>query len=447
MSDTASVSLRILSLEDSDTDEELILRELKRGEIDFVSRRVETREDFLRETEEFKPELILADYKLPLFNGAEALALARERCPDVPVIMISGAVGEDTAVELLKNGATDFVLKDRLTRLVPAVRRALREVAERLALRIAEEKLRALNEALEQRVTDRTRELRQKNLRMEEDLSMAKELQLALLPHRFPTLPRGVQQAASAVKFSSIFHPASSVSGDFFNVVRVSETAVGVFICDVMGHGVRAALVTAMMRALEEQLGELASDPGALLTAINHSLCGILRQSGITLFTTACYIVADIGKSRISVANAAHPSPLLMRHHPREIVQLTPESTAGSALGLFEDEVFRTYSFPVAAADLVLLFTDGLFEVENALSECFGEYRLRNAFEQRAGLPPAQLVHEVLAEIEQFAAGHVFLDDVCLVSMEIARLQTPVALPAEGAGVAAPAGCLGLAAG
>ena len=417
------VGLRILSLEDSDTDEELVLRELKRGGIDFAVRRVQNREDFLREIRAFRPDLILADYKLPTFDGGEALALAKDCSPEVPVIMISGAVGEETAVELLKNGATDFVLKDRLTRLVPAVRRALREVAEHQALRQAEADLRALNEALEQRVADRTRELREKNLRMEEDLTMAKELQLALLPHRFPTLPYGALQGTSAVKFSSIFHPASSVSGDFFNVVRVSESAVGVFICDVMGHGVRAALVTAMMRALEEQLGDLAADPGALLTAINQSLCGILRQSGITLFTTACYIVADIGKSRITVANAAHPSPLLVRNEPREVVQLTPEHTAGPALGLFEEEVYRTYTFPVAADDLILLFTDGLFEVENTLNESYGEGRLRDAFEHRAGQPPAQLVDSVIAEIELFAAGHVFPDDVCLVSMEIAHLQ------------------------
>jgi sigma-B regulation protein RsbU (phosphoserine phosphatase) len=416
------IELRLLWLEDSDADVELIQRELKRGGISLIARRVQTREDFLREVIDFRPDLILADYKLPTFDGAEALALAKERIPEVPVIMISGAVGDEIAVELLKNGATDFVLKDRLTRLVPAVRRALREVAEHQALRQAEADLRSLNEALEQRVADRTRELREKNLLMEEDLTMAKELQLALLPNRFPTLPRGALQAASAVKFSSIFYPASSVSGDFFNVVRVSENAVGVFICDVMGHGVRAALVTAMMRALEEQLGEMEADPGALLTAINHSLCGILRQSGITLFTTACYIVADIGKSTITVANAAHPSPLLVRNRPREVLLLTPEHTAGPALGLFEEEVYSTYSFPLAADDLVVLFTDGLFEVENSLNETYGEIRLRDAFAQRAGQPPAQLVSSVIEEIELFAAGHVFIDDVCLVSMEIAHL-------------------------
>ena len=420
---SAVEKLRILSLEDSELDAELILRELRLGGIEFVSRRVQTRDDFEREIVTFQPDLILSDYKLPGFDGAQALAIAMERCPNVPCIIISGAVGEETAVELLKNGATDFVLKDRLTRLVPAVHRALREVAERTARQQAEADLRALNDELEQRVAERTRELCEKNAVMEEDLQMARELQMALLPNGYPTLPRGATQAASAVKFFTIYQPTSSVSGDFFNFVRVSDTAVGVLICDVMGHGVRAALVTAMMRALEEQLGETSGDPGALLTEINRALRGILRQSGTTLFTTACYLVADVATSRISFANAGHPSPLLVRGTPREVVPIaTPQST-GPALGLFEDMQYQTHECTVAADDLILLFTDGLFEVENASDEAFSERRLRESVRQRAGMPPAQLVNDVFTEIERFAKGREFTDDVCLVGMEIAHLD------------------------
>ena len=423
MSASEKASLRILSLEDSELDAELILCELKLGGIEFVARRVQTRGDFEREIAGFPPDLILSDYKLPAFDGGQALAIARERCPNVPVIIVSGAVGEETAVELLRDGATDFVLKDRLARLVPAVRRALREVAERNARAQAETDLRALNEKLEERVAERTRELCEKNSVMEEDLQMARELQMALLPSGFPTLPRGATQAASAVKFFTIYRPTSSVSGDFFNFVRVSDTAVGVLICDVMGHGVRAALVTAMMRALEEQLGETAGDPGALLTEINRALRGILRQSGATLFTTACYLVADVATSRIAFANAGHPSPLLVRGTPREVHPITTRETAGPALGLFEDMQYRTHECPMAADDLILLFTDGLFEVENVSDEAFSERRLRESVRQRAGMPPAQLVNDVFTEIERFAKGRDFTDDVCLIGMEIAHLN------------------------
>ncbi|MFN0127438.1 MAG: PP2C family protein-serine/threonine phosphatase [Verrucomicrobiales bacterium] len=416
-------ALRILSLEGSDIDEELIRRELTKGRVACVWKRVETAVDFEQALAEFQPGIILSDYRLPSFDGGQALTIARARSPDVPLIVISGAVGEETAVDLLKNGATDFVLKDRLTRLVPAVHRALREVEERRARQQAEADLRALNEQLEARVTERTRELSKKNDAMEEDLRMARELQLALLPQRFPTLPRGAAQAVSAVKFCSIFHPASSVSGDFFNVVRVSETAVGVFICDVMGHGVRAALVTAMMRALEEQLGDAADNPGALLTEINRGLSSILRQSEVTLFATACYLIADIATSRISYANAGHPSPVLVRRASDGVVPLSPPHTGGPALGIFPDAQYQTQQHPVAADDLILLFTDGLFEVENASAEAYGEGRLHESIRRRAGQPPAQLVQSLFTEVESFAEGRVFADDVCLVGMEIVRLD------------------------
>ncbi|MGL4400316.1 MAG: SpoIIE family protein phosphatase [Luteolibacter sp.] len=420
----AETDLRVLLIEDSDIDAELMGHELEKQGIFSHLCRVQTLPEVIRAIQEFHPELILSDYKLPGFDGGQVLTLAEEHCPDVPVIIVSGAVGEETAVELLKKGATDFVLKDRLAgRLVPAVRRALREVTERQARRQAEADLHALNEKLEQRVAERTRELWAKNAIMEEDLGMARELQMAFLPHHFPTLPRGADPADSAVKFCSIFHPSSSVSGDLFNVVRVSDTAVGIFICDVMGHGVRAALVTAMMRALEEQLDELAADPGKLLTEMNRALRGVLRQLGTTLFTTACYLIVDVAHGRITFANAGHPSPLLVRGVHCEVEPITARRTGGPALGLFEDVRYATHELPVAAGDLILAFTDGLFEAENADSEAFSIARLRDSIRSRKGLPLDQLMQEVFSEIKSFAEGQLFSDDVCFVGVEITRIE------------------------
>ena len=182
-----------------------------------------------------------------------------------------------------------------------------------------------------------------------------------------------------------------------------------------------------MMRALEEQLGETTADPGALLTEINRSLCGILRQSGTTLFATACYLIADVATSRITLANAGHPSPLLVRHRPASVVPLTAPHTAGPALGLFETAQFQTHASPVAAADVILLFTDGLFEAENAHSEAFGETRLRATIAHQAGLQPTQLVQGIFSEVERFTGGQPFADDVCLVGMEVAHLAATAA--------------------
>lgn len=123
--------LKVLILEDVATDAELMERELKRSQIWFTSRRVEGREEFERAIDEFAPDVILSDYSLPLFDGVTALRIARQRVPDVPFIFVSGSIGEERAVEALRYGASDYIIKDRLQRLGPAVLRAMEEVTAR----------------------------------------------------------------------------------------------------------------------------------------------------------------------------------------------------------------------------------------------------------------------------------------------------------------------------
>lgn len=132
---------RILMLEDVQTDVELTERELRKAGLAFTSTRVDTKEAFVRALGDFHPTLILADYKLPTFDGLSALLIAREQCPDVPFLFVTGTLGEETAIEMLKQGATDYILKDRLFRLGPAVLRAINEAAERQKRKRADEAL------------------------------------------------------------------------------------------------------------------------------------------------------------------------------------------------------------------------------------------------------------------------------------------------------------------
>ena len=143
--------LRILILEDMASDAELMIYELRQAGMSFSHRRVTDREHFLLALQEDEPDLILSDFHLPGFDGLEALALAQATRPEVPFIFVSGAMGEEVAIDSLKRGATDYVLKDRLARLAPAVRRALREAEEHqerlqaeIALRDSEQRYRIL---------------------------------------------------------------------------------------------------------------------------------------------------------------------------------------------------------------------------------------------------------------------------------------------------------------
>ncbi len=140
--------LKILILEDVPFDAELINRELQRSGMKFTSIRVEEEEEYLRELESFKPDLILADHSLPHFDGTSALKIAKIKAPDVPFIFVSGKMGEDFAIEALKCGATDYVLKGSLSKIVHAVNRALEEVKEHSKRKSAEEALRSSHRQL-----------------------------------------------------------------------------------------------------------------------------------------------------------------------------------------------------------------------------------------------------------------------------------------------------------
>jgi PAS domain S-box-containing protein len=135
--------LRILILEDRPADAELVMRELRQAGIQFVAECVATEAAFLASLRDNPPDLILTDYSLPTYDGLSALASAQKECPETPFIFVSGTLGEETAIEALHRGATDYVLKQRLSRLGPAVQRALREIKERTRRRRAEESLRA----------------------------------------------------------------------------------------------------------------------------------------------------------------------------------------------------------------------------------------------------------------------------------------------------------------
>ncbi len=131
-------TLRVLIIEDALADAELVLRELKRAGFELGSRRVQNEQDLRRALAEFRPHIILSDFSMPGFDGLNALDIAREILPDVPFVFVSGTIGEDRAVEAMRRGATDYVLKDRMNRLVPVIRRALKEADERAARRRAE---------------------------------------------------------------------------------------------------------------------------------------------------------------------------------------------------------------------------------------------------------------------------------------------------------------------
>jgi len=262
-------------------------------------------------------------------------------------------------------------------------------------------------------------ELRVKNQLMEGNLQMAREIQLAMLPQQYPVFPGDAPPEQSAFHFVHRYQAAELVSGDFFSVSALSDSEAAVLICDVTGHGTRAALVTAMIRALSEELKPLAREPGEFLRKLNSDLYSILKSTGSPMLTTAFYLVADWRTGKLRFANAGHPKPLLVHRSTGRIDLLAHGSGRGEpALGLFDKPSYQTSEIDIVPGDFVMLFTDGVYEVQGMNEEMYSQERLLLDVQNLLQKPAAQMFDELLEAIRAFSVDHEFDDDVCLVGME-----------------------------
>ena len=267
-------------------------------------------------------------------------------------------------------------------------------------------------------LVEKEREIQAKNEQTQMDLRMAMELQQALMSVTYQLFPAKATVETAQLRFSHVYLPASLIGGDFFFIARVSDSCAGIFICDVMGHGVRSALITSMLRALIEGLGSEAADPGQLMTRLNSELTSILKQTGTVLFVTAVYCTLDSETGQLRFARAGHPHPLLIRSENKQIELLSGQSDKGGpALGLLPGAHYNTSATSLSPGDRILLFTDGLIEAEDGDARQFGMEGLTNSL--RGNLERGDsLLASIERDVRSFAGTDDFKDDVCLVMVQ-----------------------------
>ena len=401
-------TIKVLLIEDNPMDVRLIgmmLRDSAPGV--FQVEQVERLESGLGQLNNGRFDLVLVDLSLPDSHGLETFSRVQAQAANVPIIVLSGLADETVAVNAVHEGAQDYLVKGQVSG--PLLVRAMRYAIER--------------KRTSEQLARYAEELREKNVQMEADFNMAREIQQMFLPQRYPTFPRAADAASSALKFYHRYLPAAAVGGDFFNVFPITNTICGIFICDVMGHGMRAALVTAILRGLVEELIAVAMDGGKFLGEINRSLHAILRRTTEPLLATAFYGIADVTDGTLQWACAGHPSPLRLRRTQGVVEPLKLyDPRHGPALGLFEQAQYPICQCPLEVNDVLLLFTDGLFEINGETQEEFGQDRLLAAVQKRIDLPPEKLFDQLLGEVREYA-GDEFADDVCLVAAEVTRLE------------------------
>lgn len=257
-------------------------------------------------------------------------------------------------------------------------------------------------------------QLEVKNEAYEEEVSLAREIQQALTERAFPEVFSARQQ----IHFSSRYIPISGLAGDFYELVQIDEERVGFLICDVMGHGVRSALIVAMLRGLLEKQRSQAADPGGFLKGLNDGLAAILERAGTTMFATAFYGFIDLSSNTLSYACAGHPGPII--YGVDGVQQLATErSQKGPGLGLIHGADYQVTTLSLATIKRVILFTDGVIEAENQQGEPFFQSRLMEIIGKNSDQTLDGLLDGILKSVLRYSESLHFDDDVCLLGLDI----------------------------
>lgn len=273
---------------------------------------------------------------------------------------------------------------------------------------------------------------------IQRDLQIAREFQEALMPRDYPQVPANPAPGSLRLGFHHFYRPALSVGGDFFDIVKLGNHRAGVFVADVMGHGARSALVTAILRALWQDLVRQADDPGRFLTLINEHFSAVLARTNEFIFASAFYLVLDTRRAQAAFASAGHPPPLMASRATRRVEPLLRAGDNKPALGLADNTRYTSFTRPVAADDVFLLYTDGLIEAPNASAGEFGRERLCETIRRHLALPLNELSGTIVRAVNDFTGPVPLPDDICLVAVE--TVAEPAAQPAPTATAMAVSG-------
>ena len=259
-------------------------------------------------------------------------------------------------------------------------------------------------------------ELQSRYTAVDEELKLARQIQQALLPRSLGGLT--LEAYSRKVTFGCRYTPASEMAGDFYEVLPISEHAFGFLVCDVMGHGVRAALVVSMLRGLMEKEREVAIDPESYLYGINEGLVAILQRAGVTFFATAIYCVVNLKEGTLSYSCAGHPSPIVVRSGVAS--QFGEDGNSKNpALGLIPGSTFSAKSVSLNNMDRLFIFTDGLHEVEDTAGRQLGIKQVEYMLTENKESALEETLDHVLDKARAYSENGEFSDDVCLLAMDV----------------------------
>jgi sigma-B regulation protein RsbU (phosphoserine phosphatase) len=338
--------LKILLLEDNLADAELLVRVLKKAALKHELRIADTREEFVSMLHEFKPDVILSDHSLPSFNSLEALRISRDHRPDIPFILVTGEVSEEFAVECMKAGVDDYILKSSLIRLPSSIQNIFSKTDARREKKIIE--------SLHQELQVAYQEIEEHNKSVKDSITYARLIQEAMLPQK--------EILTSSFAHSFVIYRAKDiVSGDFYWFSE-RDNKLLLAVADCTGHGVPGALMSMVGNGLLNEIVNVKgiTEPHIILQKMNVGLRKALKQDmkenqqGDGMDMALCVIDK---KNHVIEFSGANRHLLYFRKMEFELIKGNKHGIGG----IYADPQleFTNHTIPYKEGDIIYMYTDG----------------------------------------------------------------------------------------
>jgi sigma-B regulation protein RsbU (phosphoserine phosphatase) len=390
--------VRVLLIDD-DEDYYVITRDFL-GDVEGYSCVVTWKSSFeegLAELDRVDYDVCLLDFQLGARNGLELLRQAATRGCRIPVIMLTGQGDLSIDLEAMKAGAADYLIKGKIdsSLLERAIRYALERTRTLEQLRSSRDSLHATKEKLEEALNN-----------INEELETAKMVQKSFLPNRIGVTP-GLELAAT-------FLPSGSIGGDLYDIIKIDENRLALLLFDVCGHGVPAALISAMAKVSFARQILQTGAPDQILREVNNELVSFMPNER---YLTAFLGIFDIAKRQFLFSRAGHPPAILVRRSTNAVEYL---SCKGAFVGLYPDARYDCASVALEQGDTIVLYTDGIIESMAGSGDRFGKDRLATALIQSSGADPSDTITTLIAEWNAFVGNEPQADDITLL---VARVK------------------------
>jgi serine phosphatase RsbU (regulator of sigma subunit) len=344
----------------------------------------------IRELSRAPFDLVISDFLMPEMNGIEFLKEAKKLQPDSVRVLLTGYADKENAIKAINDVGLYHYLEKPWDNeaLLSIVRNGLKEKGLRQKLA---EKIRELDS------------LASRHEALERELEMAARVQQSLLPREFPSL--------EDYRFSNLYQPCAAIGGDFFDVVARDDVVL-LLVSDVIGHGVRAALTTMLLKGVFQESAAETDDPVSLLESMNRRLHAIFPRG---MYAAAAAFTFRQGSSRIAYSNAGLPFPFVLRRSRRLDEIVLP----GPPLGLFDglELPFEAREIESERGDVLLAGSDGIGSIANNEGTMFEDAELRRVLAELAGEDGEAVIQETMKRALAFGNGGPLPDDVNLVAV------------------------------